>query len=193
MQHSSGKRLSHVLRPKTSQILYHLDVPDSFHVLENLYTMCRQFTVIDSHISLNPEDEVHYKDRSYKGVWRREHQNSDPASVRKSKLLNSIDNTFSFWFTKDSLVTLLGDVGFTSVFECHAPLEPSKRDDRITLVACKGSPVKLSTYPWVNDKTEEEIRAILKKDQHSTRGIKYLIKSIINRVLHPLGFRIIGI
>jgi 2-polyprenyl-3-methyl-5-hydroxy-6-metoxy-1,4-benzoquinol methylase len=174
-------------------ILYHLDVPDSFHILENLYTMCRQFMVIDSHISLSPEDEVHYKDRKYKGVWHREHRNSDPASVRKSRQLSSIDNSFSFWFTKDSLVTLLVDVGFTSVFECHAPLEPSKPGDRITLVACKGSPVKISTYPWVNEKTEEEIQATLKTGQRSTGGLKQQVKSIINKALRPLGFRIIGI
>ena len=174
-------------------ILYHLDVPDSFHILENLYTMCRQFIIIDSHISLSPEDEVHYKDEIYKGVWHREHRNSDSASVRKNKQLSSIDNTFSFWFTKDSLVTLLGDVGFTSVFECQAPLEPSKPGDRITLVACKGSPVKISTYPWVNKKTEDEIQAALKTGRPSTGGVKQQVKSIINKALRPLGFRIIGL
>ncbi len=101
--------------------------------------------------------------------------------------------SFIFWFTKDSLVTLLVDVGFTSVFECHAPLEPSKPGDRITLVACKGSPVKISTYPWVNEKTEEEIQATLMTGQRSTGGLKQQVKSIINKALRPLGFRIIGI
>ena len=33
----------------------------------------------------------------------------------------------------------------------------AKADDRITLAAVKGEGVRLSTYPWVNGKSEEEI------------------------------------
>lgn len=35
-------------------------------------------------------------------------------------------------------------------------------EDRIALVARKGTPVLLSTYPWVNDKSEMEIERALR-------------------------------
>ena len=72
-------------------------------------------------------------------------------------MLRSIDNTWSFRLTQRSLAGLLHDVGFTSVLECHAPLEPGKAADRITVVALKGTPVLLSTYPWINGRSEVEI------------------------------------
>ena len=37
------------------------------------------------------------------------------------------------------------------------PLEPGKAEDRITLAALRGQPVAISTYPWVNGKSEAEI------------------------------------
>ena len=75
--------------------------------------------------------------------------------------MKSIDNTFSFRFTKESLLRALGDDGFTSVCECHIPAELGKALDRITLLATKGSPVLLSTYPWLNGKSESQIAEVL--------------------------------
>ena len=77
-------------------------------------------------------------------------------------MLRSIDNTFSFRFSRESLLKALHDVGFTSAYECHMPFEPGKAQDRITVVAVKGAPVLLSTYPWVNGKTEAEIERELR-------------------------------
>jgi len=53
-------------------------------------------------------------------------------------------------------------VGFTSILECAVPFEPGKAEDRITLAAVKGEPVQVSSYPWVNGKSEEEIAAMLR-------------------------------
>lgn len=188
-------------------ILYHLDVPDVFQVLENVYEMCKELLIIDTHVSPNPETETHYKGRAYKGAKYREHGDKDTDSVRRSRVMSSLDNTFSFFFTKDSLVRLLNDVGFTSVLECNVPTEPFKPKDRISLVAAKGTPVKISTYPWVNDKGEEEIERVLASAVATTRAglwrtsessesmgagvkIKLLIRSAVNRILRPLGFEI---
>ena len=67
------------------------------------------------------------------------------------RLLGSVDTTFAFRLTLDSLVRALHDAGFSSAFECHAPLEPGKAESRVTLAALKGDGVAvLSTYPWVN-------------------------------------------
>jgi len=43
------------------------------------------------------------------------------------------------------------------------PLEPEKPADRITLVAHLGSPVLLSTYPWINGLSEAQIEAHLRR------------------------------
>jgi hypothetical protein len=77
-------------------------------------------------------------------------------------LLRSIDSTFAFRFARESLVRALSDVGFDSVLECHAPPEPGKAEDRITIAALKGEPVSLATYPWVNDSSEAEIERRLR-------------------------------
>jgi SAM-dependent methyltransferase len=182
-------------------ILYHLDVPDAFHVIENLYDMTRRMVIIDTHICLNPWVEIQHNGHAYKGGRTREHGDDDPDSVRRTRLLSSFDNTLSFLFTKPSLVELLRATGFTSVFECHAPLEALKPKERITLVALKGTPVKISAYPWLNDKTEEEVERTLRTvtaveaapgraDHHSMKG---WIRAIINRILRPLGCEIIRV
>ena len=132
-------------------LLYHLDAPSA--VLKSLYELCTNLLVIDTLVTLAPDAESY----GYKGQRVREHEDDDPADVRRSRVLKSVDNTFSFRFAKDSLVRALRDAGFTTVVECHAPHEPLKAADRITLAAVRGEGVRLSTYPWVNGKSEEEI------------------------------------
>ena len=142
-------------------LLYHLDAPDVFHVLENVYDLCTVMLVIDTLISLTVETQVEWRNRTYLGRRCREHDDKDTEELRRSRVLKSIDNTFSFRFTKRSLLSALHNVGFTSAYECHLPFEPGKAEDRITLVALKGVPVLLSTYPWVNHKSEAEIERMI--------------------------------
>jgi len=138
-------------------LLYHLDAPDVFSVLENIFGLCAGLLVVDTLISLTAEIEVEWQGRIYQGKRCREHDDGDPPEVRLARVLRSVDNTFSFHFTREALLRALHDVGFTSVFECHVPFEPGRAADRITLAALKGAPVMLSTYPWVNRKSEAEI------------------------------------
>lgn len=132
-------------------LLYHLDEP--MPVIENIHGLCTGVLVVDTLISLAPDTEL----RGYRGQRVREHDDADSAETRRGKVLKSIDNTFSFRFTRESLVRALRDAGFTTVVECRAPLEPGKADDRITLAALKGEGVRLATYPWVDGASEEEI------------------------------------
>jgi SAM-dependent methyltransferase len=180
-------------------ILYHLDQRDIFSVLKNIYEMCNQFIVIDTHIALQSQDRVEYDGRSYEGKHVREHGDNDPDEIRRSRLLASLDNPLSFWFTKESLFRLLDNVGFTSVCECHVPSEPFKPENRITVVATKGKAVRISSYPWVNDKTEDEIERFLadRVDQTSGQGygsakyrVKQVAESIVNGALRPFGLKI---
>lgn len=142
-------------------ILYHFDAPNIFDVLDQVFRLCSGTLVIDTLVALEAETETEWKGRTYLGRRHREHEDADTAEIRRARLLRSIDNTFSFRFTRDSLLKALHDVGFTSIYECRVPFEPGKADDRITLVARKEEPVVLSTYPWVNGKTENEIEDFL--------------------------------
>jgi SAM-dependent methyltransferase len=180
-------------------ILYHLDQSDIFPVLKNIHEMCDQFVVIDTHIALQGQTKVEHDGRSYDGMLVREHADDDPEEVRRSRLLASLDNPLSFWFTKESLFRLLSEVGFTSVCECNVPLEPFKPESRITIIAAKGEPVQTSSYPWVNDKTEDEIECILAeylgRTSHQEYGaakpsVKELAKSIVNGTLRAFGLEI---
>jgi len=142
-------------------LLYHLDSPDVFAVLDNLRGLCGEMLVIDTLISLTAETRVEWAGRTYQGSRWREHGDDDTDQQRRSRILASIDNTFSFRLTRESLVRALRDAGFTSVCECHIPAEPDKSVDRITIIALTGSPVLLSTYPWVNGTSESEIERTL--------------------------------
>lgn len=143
-------------------LLYHLDAPDVFSVLERIYALCDKVLLIDTLISLKAREGVKWRGEVHTGQRCREHDDDDTAEVRRSRVLRSIDNTFSFRFSRESLLKTLYDVGFSSAYECHIPFEPGKAKDRITIVALKGARVLLSTYPWVNNKTEVEIERELK-------------------------------
>jgi len=138
-------------------LLYHLDAPDLFGVLENVHALCSDLLIIDTLISLTPEEQVVWRGVSYAGRRHREHGGDDDLELRRSRVLKSVDNTFSFHLTRESLVRALACAGFTSICECYVPFESGKAADRITMVAGKGNPVLLSTYPWVNHKSEDLI------------------------------------
>jgi len=149
-------------------LLYHLDAPDLFSVLENISGLCNRMLVIDTLISLTEETQVEWRGQTYPGRLCREHEENDTDEDRRSRVLKSIDNTFSFRFTRGSLLRALCNTGFTSAYECHLPFEPGKAEDRITIVAFTGIPVLLSTYPWVNHKSEDEIRQVLAPDSRES-------------------------
>lgn len=144
-------------------LLYHLAAPEILPFLERVRDLCGGLLVVDTMVSLEPVGEVGHKGRIYRGEPFREHEDDDSAETRRSRVLRSIDSTFSFWLTRESLVRALHDVGFSSAFECHAPPEPFKAESRVTLAALTGEGVAVSTYPWLNGLSEEEIEAKLRR------------------------------
>jgi len=176
-------------------ILYHLDFKDVFPVLHNIYNMCREFVVIDTHIAVSNEHRV-YDGEIYHGLQVHEHADSDPEDVRRSRLGASLDNPLSFVFTRESLFRLINNIGFTCACECIVPIEPGKPEHRITIVATKGERVKISSYPWVNDRTEDEIRRFLDDlappplPRSQASRVRQLAKCIINGSLQRVGLEI---
>ena len=148
-----------------SGILYHLPAFDAIDLIRKMYEMATRIVIIDTHISLFPEEEIRFDDHSYWGDSYREH--SDGASVedKAKRLWASIDNETSFWFTRPSLVNLISKAGFSSVYECFVPPNfiPSmhfqdagiRAHDRCTFVAMKDHDCELNTSPTANKLRQE--------------------------------------
>jgi len=138
-------------------ILYHLPVPDVFSFLHTIFQVCKEFAVIDTHVSLSRRKSCQYGGKEYWGRDYMEHKARSSAQEREDSPWASLDNPTSFWLTRPSLLNLLAHVGFTSVYECHVPEEPEKPADRITLVARKGQRQQLICCPLMNAYPSREI------------------------------------
>ncbi len=179
-------------------ILYHLDAPDIFPMMQLLHAMCNHLLIIDTHITDSPDATYEHNGMTYHGRYIWEHDPKDPQLIRDARLLASIDNPQSFYLSRESLVKLLKTVGFSSVFQCHGPAEPGKSADRVTIVAVRSEEVRISTYPWINGKTELEIEAFLnvKSDAPSKTSVqpshvhRATFASLVNRALRPLGLEV---
>lgn len=138
-------------------LLYHLDLDDALALLRTIRALCAGFVLLDTLVAAEAVETAARGDHVYAGIRHREHDDKDPEHVRRARVLRSIDNTFAFHFTRASLLDALRHAGFTSVLEGHAPAEPGKAADRITLAAVAGSGVSVASYPWVNELDERGI------------------------------------
>lgn len=125
-----------------SGILYHLDAPDFVAFLERIGEVCTRCAIVDTHVSRQRSESFEYKGRRYWGSRFIEHHSDSTASDREKSLWASLDNRTSFWPTRPSLYNALTAAGFTSIHECHTPVQPGQPYDRITLVAVKGTPYR---------------------------------------------------
>jgi len=128
-------------------LLYHLDTPAIFELLANIADCCSDFAVIDTQIAMKPMQSVGWRHKEFWGWAYREHSDDADLATKEANLGASLDNNFSFWLTRASLLNALQEVGFTSVFECANPIDAmylngklKLHSDYITLVAVKGSP-----------------------------------------------------
>ena len=143
-----------------SGLLYHLDTPDVFALIEHMYEMTKRLVIIDTHVSLSPKSSVTYKGQTYFGHHFREFADEDTEVAKEQKLWASWGNPVSFRFTRPSLVNFLSHAGFTSAYECFTPPhlnygEPGlEHKDRCTFVAVKGRKQSLTTSPVANDLIE---------------------------------------
>lgn len=131
-------------------ILYHLDVPDVFHFVENIGRVTRRFAVFDTYVSTASQELHTHGGKPYWGREVFEHDPGTPMEERLEYRWRSLDNPKSFWITRRSLYNLLLASGFTTVYECHVPAEVSKPSDRVTLIAIKGQRPTLLSTPQVN-------------------------------------------
>jgi 2-polyprenyl-3-methyl-5-hydroxy-6-metoxy-1,4-benzoquinol methylase len=140
-----------------SGILYHLDTPDVFHFIKRIFEVCKKLLIVDTYIDIhnNWDHQVKYEfdGKNYLGRYDFEHNPSSTKEEKLNKLWYSLDNVRSFKFTRSSLYNILSHTGFTSLYECHnPPCLINGVDKRITLLAVKGKPSVLISYPDLNNK-----------------------------------------
>jgi SAM-dependent methyltransferase len=144
-----------------SGILYHLNTPDVFTVIERMYEMSERLLIVDTHISLSPLDTVTHRGHTYYGKHWREYSDEDAELAKRTNLWASWGNPTSFMFTRPSLVNCLGQAGFSSVYECFNPPhlnfgQPGlEHKDRCTFVAINGHKRTLVTSPTANALSEK--------------------------------------
>lgn len=182
-----------------SGILYHLDTPDVFQFVKNIYEVCNHIVVFDTFISLNDRVAAEFEGKTYWGLQRTEYSKEATEEDKKRHLWGSIDNFNSFWLTQPSLCNLMINSGFTSFYECHVPAWSSNLIDRKTYVAIKGKAVKLLSSPVTDQTSHLQIPEHQPIDCHSVQKQHSLlfklvkqtfpqpIKNVIKFTLRALG------
>jgi SAM-dependent methyltransferase len=139
-----------------SGILYHLTATDAIKLINTMHEMTTGLIVIDTHVALHPNEQVLHGTDEYWGISFREHNDKATLAEKAKSLWASADNTFSFWFTRPSLINVLSKAGFSSIYECFAPVHLSfgnnglQLQDRCTFVALKNDNCEVKTSPTVN-------------------------------------------
>ena len=143
-----------------SGILYHLPAFDAIHLIKKMSEMVNRVVIIDSHVSLSPEEDIRFENDHYWGDAYREHAAGAPMDEKVTRLWSSIDNETSFWFTRPSLINIISKAGFSSVYECFTPptfvpivnFENAgiAAHDRCTFVAIKDNDCHINTSPAAN-------------------------------------------
>ena len=131
-------------------ILYHIDECALLPFITAMHACCRNIVIIDTHVAISRRKVVQHNGRSYEGIDFFEYSPSLTPEEKDRELWASLDNPSSFWPTLTSLHNALGDVGFTSAYECQYPVEIDKMVDRKTIVAHRGTPVRVKCNPSVN-------------------------------------------
>jgi len=144
-----------------SGLLYHLPAVDAINLVKSMYEMVNQVVIIDTHVSLLPKEQLIHDGNEYWGDTYREYpDDTTPEEIAKATW-SSADNPTSFWFTRPSLMNILSNAGFSSSYECFAPMHiiPERHNfgnngiesqDRCTFVGIKSEICKIVTSPDAN-------------------------------------------
>jgi SAM-dependent methyltransferase len=138
-----------------SGLLYHLPAADAARLLERLSAMVERLLVLDTHVALKPRERFVFQGEEYWGRTYREHADDATTEQKTRAGWASADNATSFWFTRPSLVNLLDEAGFSSVYECFNPAHLNsgkpglESEDRCTFVAIKGTRQPIALSPAV--------------------------------------------
>lgn len=139
-----------------SGLLYHLPAKDVIEIIRTMHSMVARVVVVDTHVALTPEQDYAHGGKTYSGKVFSEFAASATDEERAASRLSSADNDTSFWLTRPSLVNAMSAAGFSSVYECFAPVHMNygrpglEHPDRVTFVGVKGERIALHNSPAAN-------------------------------------------
>jgi SAM-dependent methyltransferase len=155
-------------------IAYHLGEQDVADLMRAAARISRRAAIVDTHYSLEPAEHFEAHGSEYWGRRVREHDPADAPDERRQAPGSSLDNAESVWLTKPSLFNLLGDSGFTSVYEVRLPRAPYGNWDRTILAALCGVPqaemLSAPQLPPTEPLRYGENEGVRESRQQSTRG-----------------------
>jgi SAM-dependent methyltransferase len=141
-------------------LLYHLDAASAVALLRAIGTVCERLFVLDTHFSTHPTETVSIDGLACRGHHFREHAPETTAEEKASRAWASLDNPASFWFSKPSLLNLVGGGGFNTVYEVAHPLvfdfwnrateQRYRYRDRLTVVGVRSAEAPMLTSPAVS-------------------------------------------
>ena len=170
-----------------SGLLYHLSASEAIGLIAKMFSMSR-LVIIDTHIALDANEKFVSGPNEYWGKSYREHKSSDSQDKKAKRTWASWDNNESFWFTRPSLINILNNTGFSSVYECFTPthLNYGKQGlecfDRCTFVSIKSGQCKLVTSPAANELDENWPENTLNYNNNLKRRIKSFHKGVRYRI-----------
>ena len=127
-------------------------MPDVFTFVEQMAAVCTRALIVDTHVALEAKATQAHGGHTYRGQSLFEHDPRSSQEERLKAVWSSLDNPSAWAPTRASLLSLLARAGFTSVVEVYVPAEPEKPENRLTLVALKGTPeLPLLTPPPAED------------------------------------------
>jgi SAM-dependent methyltransferase len=129
-------------------ILYHLEAADAVHLIQRCHEVCDDILVIRSAVGLNPNVGITVNGTTYQGRKYGEDVRQNFASLK---------NATSFLPTRASLLNLLSDTGFTSVYEVRNPVVPEidVLRDSVTLAAIRGRRAPYRSIPELDGVVSE--------------------------------------
>jgi Methyltransferase domain len=169
-------------------VFYHLNAPHVFRLAEQIADVCTRFAVFDTHFSVVRDRSYQYRDQQY---WGRDVVEHDPETSQEERLEDlwaSLDNVTAVWPTMNSLVNMLSSAGFTSVYQCHAPVELNKPADRVTLVAAKGTRPTILSTPLLNEMPVPQLPEKFNPSLSPPQRRFYQVSRRLHHLL-PLKFR----
>lgn len=129
-----------------SGILHHLGQEDFWQFLDSLAKVTKDILFLYTHVS-TPDAVKNFRlkgpvtvDHGATGYLFREHADDATTEERVNQVRASLDNTFSFWATEESLLKALSRVGFgviTKVFYPHPFSNYVDQNLRAVLIAKK--------------------------------------------------------
>ena len=163
-------------------ILYHLDAPDCFRLLESVAEVCTGFAVIDTLIGFERDEVVSYKGNEYWGRYFTEYDSTPSPEQMEKNAGSSMGNLRSFWPTKPSLVNAIIDAGFNSVYECQYPAWDHE-SDRLTLISLKGERERILAVPFDEEILSERMSEVPKAAYQLSQPHRMKPKSKLNHSL----------